>query len=136
MGKKKHRREESGIEYVIKKTLTGSGVMLAVLVVLILVFTQVALKMDMEQKFLPIFALASAAIAAIVGGFTAIRPTRRNGLLFGALSAMPVVIIFLLFMVLMKDVHLGQNTLITAVIMPVFAAMGGIAAVNIKKKRK
>ena len=132
--KSKRGKESSGRKKVVMTILKGSAIGTVLFFLLLLIASRAMLKFDIDSSLLAVFAFASAAIAAFVSGFAAVRPTRKKGIPMGALSALPILILIAVASAIASG-SLGQNMLIAATIMIICGAVGGIAAVNVKRKK-
>lgn len=135
MPKKRRTKPQAGtdIKTVIIKTLIGS----LVGVVLFFAFTALASlilwKTDADESIYKFISLLIGAVAAFAGGFVAVRPTRKNGIVFGSLSALPVYLLEILASVLVSKSGIGLIGWILLAVQILFAALGGIIAVNKRK---
>ncbi len=129
-------KDESSIKSIAIKILKGSAVGLIVFFILLAIVSLIFLKADFPQSALPIAAMIITAVASIVSGFVAARPTRKNGLTTGAFSSIPLAVAILIVLLLANKGDLGLNTVIMLIIMAFFSSFGGIIAANKKKKSK
>ncbi|MBR3802029.1 MAG: TIGR04086 family membrane protein [Clostridia bacterium] len=124
-------KENSVFSEIIKGSLTGT----AIFIVLTLSVCWLLLKSDLGRDvYLPLLMIVSA-ISGIASGFTAVRKKRENGLVNGlAASVIPCVIVLIAMSVAYKGFSVFE--LIVAPCCLFGGIIGGVAAVNIKKKRK
>lgn len=95
----------------------------------------VALKADAPPDSAALIARICAAIAAFAAGFAAARPTRQKGLLTGLAAAVPLIAVIMGVSMLADRASSGKDMLILAAIALPCAALGGIAAANMRKKQ-
>ncbi len=117
--------------------MKGSLVGTIVLILSVLISAAVLYKGKIEQSMYFPLLLLCLAISGTVSGFSGAKKIRKNGLLTGLISsALPAVISTSATAVASRQ--LGLYPMISAVIILLFGAVGGIAALNIKtnKKRK
>lgn len=115
--------------------LLGSGIGIALLFAALFGASAAALKNDLHGTVFSVLAYLCCALPALIGGFIAVRPLRKNGILFGALSGLPLCLV----LVILCAVFYGQvsRNLGFAVLLVLFCgALGGIGAVNLRSKRR
>lgn len=132
--KSKRGKEDSGKKKFIMTVLKGSAAGTVVFFLLLLIFSRAILSFDIDSSLLAVFAFASAALAAFVSGFAAVRPTRKKGVPVGALSVLPILVVIATASAIASG-SLGRNLLIAAAIMLLGGAAGGISAVNVRRKK-
>lgn len=132
--KSKRGRETSAKKKTVLSVLKGSAVGTVLFFLLLLLASRAVLRFDLDSALLTVFAFAVAAVAAFAAGFAAVRPTRKNGVPMGAVSAVPILAVVAVAAAITSG-SVGRNMLIAAAIMLVFGAVGGIAAVNFRKKK-
>ncbi|NLO45298.1 MAG: TIGR04086 family membrane protein [Clostridiales bacterium] len=130
----KRGKEDNANKKAVANILKGSAVGSAAFFLLLLMFASVILRFDIDSSVLAVFAFASAAIAAFISGFAAVRPTRKKGILAGALSVLPILILITVISAITCGSP-GQNMLIAAAVMIAGGAAGGISAVNMRRKK-
>ncbi len=129
----KRETTEKGTKYIIIRLLRGAAIGSAAFFLLLLLLAQIILKSDLGDSVLTAAAMASAGIAALVSGFFAVRPIRKNGIPLGAASVIPVIAVTALCCAVAAG-GIGKNLLYSVVLMLVCGAVGGIGAVNMRKK--
>lgn len=135
MPKKRRSKPQTadGIKTVIIKALIGSLVGLVVFFLLTALAAFILWKTDADGVIFKYIMLLVGAVSGLVGGFTAVRPTRKNGIAVGALSALPCYLIEILVSVLVAKNGIGTIGWILMIIQLVLSAVGGIIAVNKRK---
>lgn len=132
--RRQKQKQDIGIQYVIRKTLVGSLIGTVLFFTLLCLAAAVILKKPIETKLFPIISLFISALSAFISGFVAVRPIRKNGILMGLCSCAPLVIIAGATVLFETGGNIGIMTAVMAGIMILCAALGGIAAVNIRQK--
>lgn len=139
MQKKKRTKASSAVndtKNIIIKILIGSGVGTAVFFALTALSAFILLQNDSDTPIYKYIMLLVGAISGFLSGFVAVRPLRKNGLAFGSVSALPVYLIAVLVSVLIARSGIGLIGWILLAVMVVFASVGGIVAVNKRKKTR
>lgn len=131
--KRRIKPQMNDIRTVAIKTLTGSLVGLVIFFLLTAVATAVLWKTDADSEMYKYILLVIGAISAFICGFVAVRPVRKNGIVFGALSVLPTYLITIIVSMLISKSGIGLFGLILLGIQILFAAIGGIIAVNKRK---
>ena len=85
--KKKSASQNNSVKNMIIKILIGSAVGAAVFFALSLLASLILWKNDSAPSAYGYVIIAIGALAGFIGGFTAVRPTRKNGIVVGMLSA-------------------------------------------------
>lgn len=139
MAKKKGHsavKDEKSSKYVLKKVVWGSVFGIAAFFVLFAVFAAVLLKGGVKQSLYPFIALGISALAAFVSGFAAVRPIRRNGILLGIFSSIPIIVVIIAALLITNRGDLGFFTLMMIPLMLLTGAVGGIVSVNMRRLKR
>jgi len=134
-GKKRKRNrepEKQDFPKLLRCALLGSGVGLAVFFALVCTAAAALLSGNGSQTLLPYIGIACAAVSAALAGFLGVARWGKNGLLFGPCTALPLLAAVLLSILLLGK-GLGMMTLVSAAVMVVSSAAGGVLAVNVKR---
>lgn len=123
----------SDIKTVAVKALIGSLVGVILFFALTALASFILWKTDSDESIYKFVLLLIGAVASFTGGFVAVRPTRKNGIAVGALSALPVYLIEILASVLVSKSGIGVIGWIMLAVQILVAAIGGIIAVNKRK---
>ncbi len=115
------------------KALIGSAVSLILFFALMAVAAFILWKKDSDSESFKYIVLAIGAVASFIGGFAAVRPIRKNGIILGAMSALPSYFIIILASSIMAKSGIGIIGWILLGVMVLFSAAGGIVAVNKRK---
>lgn len=136
MKKKKSGRgaEQNSAKTDYKHYIFAFAAELVTLCALLSIFSIIIVKSNVSPCILPFLSIFSFAAAAFCAGFTAVRPKRKNGIVTGFISALPVLAISAAFIAALNNGTVTFVFIIT-IISQVFCSMaGGIAAANIRKK--
>lgn len=123
----------SDIKTVAVKALIGSLVGVILFFALTALASFILWKTDSDESIYKFVLLLIGAVASFTGGFVAVRPTRKNGIAVGALSALPVYLLEILASVLVSKSGIGVIGWIMLAVQILVAAIGGIIAVNKRK---
>lgn len=118
---------------IIIRCLTGAIIGTVTFFAILVLMSFIALKADLSDSLYKYLVLADGAVSGFVCGFATVRPIRKNGIIFGAVSALPMFIITALTAFLTSNSGLGAIGWILAGVMIIFSAIGGILAVNKRK---
>ncbi len=122
---------------LLKRVSVSSIISSVVFFVLIAVFSFAVLKTDMfSSSSYMFFGVISAALSAFLCGFITVRPIRKNGIVYGAVSGFVLALICSAVMFFVNGNKSGVGIFILMVLFVVFSALGGISAVNFKVKKK
>ena len=114
------------------KTLIGSLVDIIIYFALTAVFSLISLKTDAKSDYFRYMIFFISAMSGLVGGFAAVKPIRKNGILIGAVSAAPAFLIIFLVSSIISRTGISITGWVAAAIMTLFSAIGGIISVNKK----
>lgn len=132
MPKKRRSKPQSdnNIKTAAIKALIGSLVGLVTFFILTVIAAFVMWKTDADSSIYKYIMLLTGAVSGLTGGFTAVRPTRKNGVAVGALSALPAYLVIISVSLLVAKSELGIIGWILLAVELLFSAIGGIIAVN------
>ena len=114
------------------KTLIGSLVNIIIYFALTAVFSLISLKTDAKSDYFRYMIFFISAMSGLVGGFAAVKPIRKNGILIGAVSAAPAFLIIFLVSSIISRTGISITGWVAAAIMTLFSAIGGI--ISAKKR--
>lgn len=115
------------------QALVGSLFNIIIFFSLVAVLSLICLKIDCKTAIYKYFVFFISAISGFVGGLIAVKPFRKNGLIIGALSSVPAFIIIFLISSIISTTGIGVFGFISAIVMTLFSAIGGIISVNKRK---
>lgn len=135
--KSKNSRSSDNTSLNINKILIGSIIGLILFFAFISLFSLLALRTDAfsQSTYMPL-GLFAGAVSSFLCGFITVKPIKKNGALFGALSALIQGVICSVVMFFVNGSKSGIGTLIFVAVAVVSGAAGGISAVNLKLKKK
>lgn len=133
---RKEKAEEKAVALLAKRVGIGFGVGCILFFGLIAVFAVIGLKTDIGQEKYRYFAWGAVAASALFGGFIAVMPLRRNGLLIGGAVGLADGVPAVIAVSIAAENGVGGRELLCAAVFIVCGALGGVAAANRKVKRK
>lgn len=126
-----NKNDASNLKDLIKGNLVGS----AMLIILLLIFAMVIFKFSFSSEYYLVFYVGALIISSFVSGTITVRKIMKNGLIYGALvSLLPSIIAVITTCIVSRSFNLIY--LAIPLISAVSSAFGGIAAVNIKSKKR
>lgn len=128
--RRKPKAEAMNLKGIIFKILVGSALTVILYSALCVIFSLVCLKADFDLSLYKYFIFAISAVSGFFGGFKSVGTIRKNGLLFGAMSALPAFLIIFLVASIISRTGIAVSGRISAIIMTVFSAVGGIVSAN------
>ena len=132
---KKTRRDEERASPQIK-IIIGSAIGTALYFLIVAIAAAAVLKSGTgSSAYLPI-GFASGILSGFAGGFAAVRPIKEKGAVFGALSGLGQALLCSVVLFNVNRAAAGSGMLILSLIIIICSALGGIAAVNAKRKKK
>ena len=129
----KSKAQNNTAKNIAIRTLIGSGVSLIVFFLLALLAGFILWKNDVDTASFKYVILAMSVVSGFVGGFVAVRPIRKNGIAFGALSSVVACAVIILVSVLLTKNAVSITGWIFIALYIMFSAIGGIVAVNKRK---
>ena len=100
-----------------------------------LIFSFIALAADLSRKYDYMFSVIIFVICSFFTGFYAGNKQRQNGLLTGIVYSLPMNTLTLLISLIFSDFNADYSIIITALLLVVSSAVGGILAVNKRHRR-
>lgn len=116
-------------------TLSSSFLGIAVILVILLIFSVVMTKVDVPDSIMSVFTVLALCSGCFTGSYVASRRHRHNGLATGIITGIITYFLILLIGIIFSksSLHLGLfSKLIIAV---VCGGLGGIVGVNSRQKR-
>ncbi len=128
----KEIKKSLGLPYNI---IIGGAIGAAVTLIMLVVFAVILATTSIADSIIPIFTYISAFLGAAAGGFISASRFKKNGLVTGLLSC----VVFLFIIISVKTMltgfsDFGISTLIYTAISLTASSVGGIFAVNRKRK--
>ncbi len=115
---------------VLVSVLLGSLLNIIIYAALCAVASFVCLKADLGTEFNKYFIFFIVGVSGFFGGLKAVRSVGRNGLMLGAVSALPAFLIIFLVSSIISRTGIACTGWIAAGVMTFFSAVGGIVGVN------
>lgn len=107
----------------------------AIYLSIFLVICAICLLADLNSKYDYYISLLSFVISSFISGFLGGIKQRQNGILSGLIYALPANLSVLLISLITAGFTLKANFLIAAVSLPISSILGGIIAVNKRRRR-
>lgn len=132
---KKSRREEKQSAPFLRIVIAAvSGAVFYF--VLIAVFAAFALKSGAGVSSYMPAGLAAGAVSCLFSGFAAVRPIKEKGAVYGSLTGLIQAVVSSIVLFIVNHASAGNGLFILSAIMMICGMLGGIAAVNMKKRKK
>ena len=125
------QKNNTNLIHILKGSLIGVALLLSTITISTLAIYKANLS---DKTYIPFLTL-SIILSGILSGYISTFKIRKNGLVNGAVAALPLAVILLVSMSVANNAF-ALLMLIPCAIMVVSGAIGGIAAVNIKRKTK
>lgn len=129
----KTKVKDSSLKNIAKKTAIGSVASLLSFFALTALAALILWKNDSDTASFKYIVSAIGAVSGFLGGFIAVRPVRKNGIAFGALSALVPCVLILAVSALLTKSPISIAGWIFIAVNILFSAIGGIVAVNKRK---
>ena len=126
----KKKIENSKAKRIVKFQAINAGVYL----LFFIAFSGIALAADIKSEYICYLSFSFIGLSSFMSGFIAGIRERKNGIVIGIISALPLNVIFMLIGLMLNGFYADINLLICAVIGVVLSAIGGILSVNIRLK--
>lgn len=133
---KKRTAKSGGEKFIIKSVLTGSLSGVAVFFASLALFALIAYKQDLSEEIYWIFAVIASVLSAFISGYVAVRPIKKNGLILGMASVIPLFSVILLTASIVNRTGISIYSWISLGVMLLTSGISGIFAANKKKKMK
>lgn len=134
--KAKRSRREDNKSSPISKIMIGAVSGSILYFALLAFFALFALKSNVGTSSYMPAGLFLGALTAFIGGFAAVKPLKQKGAIFGALTGLVQALICSIILFIANEAAAGTGIFILMALLIAAAAGGGIAAVNIKIKKK
>lgn len=134
MPKKRKKADNPILEKVIK-ILISSAIGIALAVCFLLSSSALVLRNDFSESVQSILAFLSFALSAFAAGFISGKLLHKSGIVYGAVCTVPMCL-FLMILCAVLYGNLGGKYVLCCVLMLLLGAIGGISAVNVRRKRR
>lgn len=132
---KRSRREDNKVT-PISKIIIGAAVGSILYFVILALFALFALKSNVGiSSYMPA-GMVFGALSAFIGGFTAVKPLKQKGIAYGGVTGLAQALVCSTILFVINKANAGTGIFILMALMVAAAAGGGIAAVNLKIKKK
>ncbi len=132
----KRRTDNSNRHGALRTILKGSIVGTVAESLLLILFAAFLLKGGLPVSTYVAVMISIVSVACFFAGFSAVRPNRVKGIANGAAAAFPVIIITLIVCCIVSHGAVGKRALLASFAGLLSGSMGGIAAVNMKSKKR
>lgn len=129
------RREDKAGSDMLSVMLKAFAVGILSLFVFLTLVSFSVISADASKSLYPVFALVCVGLSAFVGGFYAARRLRKRGLAVGALSQLGTVVLVTVISLIINR-SLGLSILLLPAATVIFGGLGGLAAVNLRLRRR
>lgn len=126
----KPKQDSTGFRSTANAVLLGSALNIIIYTVLLAICSLISLKADADAEYYKFFIWVICAISGFFGGYGAVGRLRKNGLIIGAVSALPAYFIIILVSTIISRTGLSASGIIAALIMTVLSSVGGIFSAN------
>lgn len=109
---------------------------IAVYIFVFVISSVSALIFDIDNGSYIVLSLCSFSVSSFLSGFVVGRTKRKNGLINGIIYTLPATMIFVFISVAVNNIKVDYILLISVLCMLLFAAVGCVVSVNIKKKSR
>lgn len=135
--KPKNSRAKDKDNSILNRVLISSSIGSLLFFVFISAFCFAALKSDIfASSSYMVFGIISAFLSSFLCGFITVRPIKKNGIAYGALSGLIQALICSAVMFFVNENKSGVGLFILIAVFVSFSALGGVSAVNLKVKKK
>ena len=131
----RRRTERSDGKYTFKKPALISLCGMALLTGLLFLAAVICLQKDVSGTVLTPAAYLCCAVSAFPVGCFAAKAVGRSGLLCGLVCALPLCVLLLILCLALYG-SVGTGFLIGCALLLCFGALGGVAAMNLKHRRR
>ena len=131
----KRTAERSDGKRMIKKVAAAAGIGAVLFMCLMFLVSFICLRMDTFGWILPAAAYLCCVLSAFPCGCIASRSVGKSGMLCGLLSSIPLCVLLLILCLALYG-SVASGYWIAVGLSLSFGALGGIAALNIRRKRR
>ncbi|MBQ2676647.1 MAG: TIGR04086 family membrane protein [Clostridia bacterium] len=129
-------KNSSGILSVFKPILWGVLAGAVVTVIFMFLFAAVLTFSDMSDSAAAVMSMISLAVGSLAAGFVASKLFGKNGLFVGVATGAVLFIIVMIVSMLLSSTGFTIQSVIKLVLTLISGAVGGVAGVNLKKRKK
>ena len=118
----------------LKSFLKGQAIIFLIYTVIFSAFSAASVATDTGKENMIYVSLIFLAISAFASGFITGIKERRNGLISGVLSALPITLLLIALSFVFNGFHADFTLLVSVAVSLLLSALGGIVSVNIRLK--
>ncbi len=134
--KSKPTRKDEKKNSNMNKIISGSVFGVVLFFAFLMLFSLFSLKKSLDSSVYLPASLAAGGVSGLISGFIIVKFIKENGVLYGGITGTIQAIIDSLIIFIFNKGSAGIGLLILIIIVAFCGALGGIGAVNIKKKIK
>lgn len=135
-GKPRTTRKDDSSKNLAAKIAVGAAVSVVLYFVLIAFYALAAFKTGLSSSLYMPIGIVLGALSGLVGGFVSVKPIMQKGIVFGALSGLISAIVSSAMMFAANGNKAGNGIFVFMAAMLLGGAAGGVAAMNLKLKKK
>ena len=135
MNNTKMKAQSAVFERMLRPAAWGTILCVAILFVLLLVFSAVLSTQDIPLSAVQPFILAALSVACILGGYCAARILKEKGVLVGLATAFLTFLVLLISSFFIKGSTLGVMTLTKMLLIAIANCIGGVWGVNYRYRK-
>lgn len=138
MKKRKNGRksEKENSMNIYKTYILAFIIELLVFCTILSLFSILIVKSGVPDTIVPLLSIITFAVSAFAAGFIAVRPKRKNGIITGCISAVPLMVATAILIVLLNKGSVSYVLIITVAVQVLASMAGGISAANMRKRVK
>lgn len=128
------KKDDSG--FPIKQVTLASMFGVAIFFLFLIAASAVSLKSSLNQSLYFAVGLVAGAFSGLISGFIALKFIKEKGIVYGAAVGIVQSLVSAIIVFILNDCKAGNGIFFLIGIIILFSSLGGILAVNIKKKIK
>ncbi len=125
--KKKIKQEDKNIAFIIRKLIFSTVFSVILFFILCAVTSFIFLKADTKPDLFPWAMIIIFGLCGFVCGLTAVLPIKKNGLVLGMISSVPMFFIIFVALCIVNKSGIGTTGWISFAATVVCAGLGGIS---------
>lgn len=127
---------QSDSKTLLKRILIVNAVGVLTAFALLSLFSLIIMKQSVPSIFMTAAAIFSFAVSAFLIGFLTVRPVRKNGIVLGSIANLPFLVLSLAALLTVSAGKPGIILVAVIAAIVVFGMIGGILAVNLRKRTR
>lgn len=133
---KKKKPSSSSIKAIVMPIVTSFLSGMIVFFVCLSISSALVVKQNMPFNKMSMMLMVSCILSACLAGFVLSRNLQVKGLIAGVLAALPLMLVEIVIIISMSDGHVSGTVYLLIPTMLLAGAVGGVAAVNMKTKKR